>query len=149
MPRRSGRSVTLPRLFNRRDRRKHLLADLLIGFTAFGTEIFFFESDRLADHNCDRVWLDFSSFWPSLKGTKNPHRNNWGKRLGNDHTDPGSSLLDLAGQGPGSFRENNCSMSLFEQVDDRPNGRKIRSREIHRQRVNSGKDCSKSLVFKK
>jgi hypothetical protein len=75
-----------------------------------------------------------------LIGTKNPHRDNWGERLGNDHPDPGSSPLDLAGQGTGSFRENNCSMPLFEQVDDRPDGRKISSREIHRQRVNSGKD---------
>src|SRR5271166_1524342 len=91
------------RFFNRRDRRKHLLADLLIGFTVFGTEIFFFESDRPANHDCDRVSRDFSSFRPRLKGTKNPHRDNWGERLGNYHADPGSSLLDLAGQGPGSF----------------------------------------------
>src|SRR5271166_4824657 len=65
------------RFFNRRDRRKHLLADLLIGFTVFGTEIFFFESDRPANYDCDRIWRDFSSFRPRLKGTKNPHRDNW------------------------------------------------------------------------
>src|SRR5260370_5647520 len=114
MPRRSRRSVTLPRLFDRRDRRKHLLADLLIGFTVFGTEIFFFESDRLANHDCDRVWLDSSSFRPRLKAAKNPHRDNWGQRLGDDHADPGSSLLGLVGQAAGYLRENKCSTPLSE-----------------------------------
>src|SRR5271166_3382313 len=134
------RFLGLPWFFNRRYRRKHLLADLLIGFTVFGSEILLIESDRPANHDCDRIWRDFSSFWPRLKGTKNPHRDNWGQRLGNYHADPRSSLLDFAGQGSGSFRENNCSMPLFEQVDDRPDGRRIPFREIHRQRIDPGKD---------
>src|SRR5271155_5243130 len=80
-------SCGLAGFFNRLDRRKDLLADLLIGFTVFGTEIFFIESDRPANHDCDRIWRDFSSFWPRLKGTKNPHWDNWGQRLGNYHAD--------------------------------------------------------------